>query len=321
MIRRTVRSRGFTLIELLVAVFIVAILMALLLPAVQSSREAARRLQCANNLKQIGVALNQYAASTGSLPPGRSWNGYSFYAPLLPHLEQAPLYNSLNMGAFVSIADDYNVPGRHDAHYTAALTRLSVLICPSDGAASWNSATTNYAGNAGYGFHDTPSFAAGVFFDDWSPPSMVTFLSQIGDGTSNTIAVSEWVVGAGLGVSSDFRGNLYPVSGHADFDGFVEACDTSVGRFPPLQNGKRCYWLQTGLISTLYNHNQGVGKPSCDNRSNSGRGSWTAASRHPGGINALAVDGHVRFFKETTARSIWRGLATRDGGEPISLED
>ncbi|MDG3008431.1 DUF1559 family PulG-like putative transporter [Paludisphaera mucosa] len=310
--------RGFTLIELLAAILIVAVLLALLLPAVQASREAARRIQCVDNLKQIGTALNSYATFTGGLPPGRCWNGYSFYAPLLPHLDQAALYDSLNMSVHVSIAHDYPAGTPADAHRTASLARLGVLACPSDRRASWNSGTTNYAGNLGHGRRGTPGFARGVFFDEWSPQSSVTRLAEIADGASNTVAVSEWVLGAGLGAAADFRGNIYDVSGASDFDGFVAACDSSVGVRPVLPNGKRCYWLQTGLASTLYNHNQGVGMPSCDDGTRSASdGSWTAASRHPGGAAALAVDGHVAFVGESTAREIWRALGTRAGGEVV----
>ena len=315
--RRNASRRGFTLTELLVVIVIIAILFALILSAVQSSREAARRLQCANNLKQIGVALNNYATSTGALPLGGGWNGFSLYMPLLAHLDQAPLYNSLNANVYVSIANDYPTGTPIDAHYTAAVTRLGVLACPSDREPSWNSGTTSYAGNAGYGYRGAGGFAAGVF-DSGRPPDYVT-LDQIADGTSNTVAISEWVRGAGLGVSSDTRGNIYLVPQNADFDRFVEACDSSVGAYPIVPNGKRCFWLQTALAHTLYNHNQGVGKPSCGNAADTG--SWTAASGHSGGINSLAVDGHVSFFKDSTSRAVWRGAGTRAGGEVVSATD
>ncbi|WP_165228212.1 DUF1559 family PulG-like putative transporter [Aquisphaera insulae] len=320
--RRNGPRRGFTLIELLVVVLVVAILLALLFPAVQASREASRRLRCINNLKQIGAALNAYAASTGSLPPGRSWNGYSFFVPVLPHLDQSPLHNAINMSVPVSMAEDYPAGTRPDAHYTAALTRLDVLTCPSDGPASWNSGTTSYAGCVGYGRRGAIEPARGVFADEWSPAAEVTLLSQVSDGTSNTIAASEWVVGAGLGVSSDPRGNIYTIRDAPDFAAFVEACDASMGARPMLPNGKRCFWLQTGLASTLYDHNQGIGRPSCDDGGHAtADGSWTAASRHPGGACTLALDGHVSFRKEATARAVWRALGTRSGGEAVTAAE
>ena len=314
MTRRDDECRGFTLIEVLVAISIIAILLALLIPAVQSAREASRRLQCANNLKQIGVAMSNYAASTGGLPLARSGNGYSLFVPLLPHLEQTVLFDSMNSNIFVSIANDYPAGTPIDAHYTAAVTRLAVLICPSDQTPSWNSGTTSYAGNAGHGFVGSPSFAAGIF-DYGRLPAFVS-LAQVVDGTSNTIVVSEWVRGRGLNASSDPLSDIYMVPSTTDFDRFVQACDSSVGVYPVLPEGKRCFWLQEGMTHTLYNHNQGVGKPSCGREPDAG--SWTAASRHASGINTLFVDGHVSFAKETISRALWRGLGTRDGGEVVT---
>ena len=127
----------------------------------------------------------------GAFPPAQCWNGYSQYAPLLMYLEQAGLYNSLNMSLYVSIANDYPAGAAIDAHYTAAVTKLGVLACPSDPDPSWNSATTSYPGNAGYGPAGAKTFAAGLF--DYGPSPTSISAAQISDGTSNTVAVSEWV--------------------------------------------------------------------------------------------------------------------------------
>jgi prepilin-type N-terminal cleavage/methylation domain-containing protein/prepilin-type processing-associated H-X9-DG protein len=144
----TDRRRGLTLLELLVVIAIIGVLLALLLPAVQQAREAARRIQCANNLKQIGLALHSYHAAVGSLPWGQGpfgWNDWGAVALALPHLEQAALYDSINFAADL-------LPARPGcpANVTAQAARLDVLICPSDEDRLTNpEGHTNYAGNAG----------------------------------------------------------------------------------------------------------------------------------------------------------------------------
>ena len=130
--------RGFTLIELLVAVGIIGLLAALLIPAVQAAREAARRAQCVSNLRQIGIALNGYAVDQSMFPPGYlEWSGranttspnyLSAFVRLLPYLEQSPLYASINM-EFHFETGDHPVVENH----TARVTRLSIFLCPSDG--------------------------------------------------------------------------------------------------------------------------------------------------------------------------------------------
>src|SRR5262249_3851998 len=136
--------RGFTLIELLVVIAIIAVLIALLLPAVQAAREAARRSQCVNNLKQIGLALHNYESGNGAFPPGNvtarrgytdptlsQWTSWSPHAMLLPYLEQTALYNAANF----SLACCQDAPEAHQTNLTVILTRVSGFLCPSDGLA------------------------------------------------------------------------------------------------------------------------------------------------------------------------------------------
>lgn len=311
------RRPAFTLVEVLVVIFIVLVLVALLLPAVQSAREAGRRLQCVNNLKQLGIALNGYAAAEGTFPPGLVCDGYSLFGPLLGYLDQRQLYNAINFDVPASFAlhDDPSIA--RDANHTALITRLGVLYCPSEDVSSRmppHAKTTNYAGNTGYGFEDRSSRREGVFDDSKASVSP----SRIADGLSNTVALSEWVVGAGTTGGSDRLGNLYHTPQIGDFEQFVTACDSDQGFIEDaLPRGKHCLWLHSLQGDTLYNHNQGVDKLSCADGSNASiyKSSYTAASHHPGGVNSVFLDGHVSFIKDTTTRDVWRALGTRAGGE------
>ena len=312
---RRAAKPGLTLVELLVVIAIVAVLGSLLLSAVLAARESSRRVACANNLRQIGVALNAYAATAGMLPPGIGWNNYSFYAPLLPHLEQAALFNALNSAAPMGIGIGFDqIPP--DPHYTVATTRLAVLACPSDPDPGWTYATTSYPGNSGYGWRGSGAAVAGSF--EIQAQSVAVPLGQFADGTSNTIAVAEWVRGGGSSGSSAMAGNVYRGRG-GSLDSFADACDAGAGTLPLQRNGKGCFWLQGMPSYSLYNHNQGVGRPSCAG-DGANQSSWTAASRHDGGANAVAVDGHVAFYRDTISRAVWRGRGSRAGGEAVPAD-
>jgi prepilin-type N-terminal cleavage/methylation domain-containing protein/prepilin-type processing-associated H-X9-DG protein len=222
------RPFGFTLIELLVVIAIIAVLIALLLPAVQSAREAARRAQCTNNMKQVGLAMANYESSTGAYPQGycqraywdplgksslidSGWGVWSVHAYILPYMEQGPVYNRLNFG----IASDDNEDNMTNG--TARSTRVSSFLCPSStlptgsfyggGTVPGMGGPANYPGNNYFGSVgpcSIPWFAG-------KPPGMFSIMCggpgteggmgtaigvrDVQDGTSNTLAFGEWKMG------------------------------------------------------------------------------------------------------------------------------
>jgi prepilin-type N-terminal cleavage/methylation domain-containing protein/prepilin-type processing-associated H-X9-DG protein len=255
------RQRGFTLIELLVVIAIIAVLISLLLPAVQAAREAARRMQCANNLKQLALAAASYESSNGCLPPGAlgsNGSDMSIYVRMLPYYEQGPLWNSYN-----NTVDNAGDP----SNITLAGVGISTLWCPSDPMAqsTVNLSTPFYGYTLGYfmGYSVLPpgnwlqystnySYCEGPIgstpaaFGIFGSPSPVTRLAAITDGTSNTIELSE------------DQGDSPPwnLAGQSSFEASA----------PP-------------------NH--------VPNTSN------TATSLHPGGVNTAFADGSVHFIKNS----------------------
>ena len=215
------KHRGFTLIELLVVIAIIAVLIALLLPAVQAAREAARRSQCVNNLKQIGLAVQNYISSNSSLPPQTSWPtmaanmtgntlgyqwGFTWYYSIMPFLEQTPVYNAVN----------FNVSPMGPQQVTAAAMKVSSLLCPDESGNQqlYPLSATGYSGFSGYfastsyvGNYGGPAAIqpySGVITPGYDVEGMSTStptsatgqlqtirLASVTDGTSNTALCSE----------------------------------------------------------------------------------------------------------------------------------
>jgi len=300
------RTPGFTLIELLVVIAIIAVLIALLLPAVQSAREAARRAQCTNNLKQLALAAANYESASGTFPGG-SYSGTLFNPPhwasfpenfscfvrMLPYFDQAPMYNAVN----------FNLVSADPANLTIAGVRVASLICPSDvqndtiqmpaqrassgvlpgwsfdeiyplPPGNWTQAFTSYAGNAGtftFGFSNlmSPTVLAqynGVIYND-----SAVRIAAITDGLSNTFIFGEH--------SKSHMFTLDPAYAVSDNS-------WNSGR-----------WYDT-LFATMYPINIGAG-------TNSVSGSYSyfyptsAGSLHPGGANFAMCDGSVHFIKNS----------------------
>jgi prepilin-type N-terminal cleavage/methylation domain-containing protein/prepilin-type processing-associated H-X9-DG protein len=338
--KRRTSPGGFTLIELLVVIGVISILIALSLPAVQSARESSRRAVCQNNLRQIGIAIQNYVSSSNCFPVSvttirpTSKNGsfyyglYSAHTRLLPYLEQTALYQAINFQTGTWPIDTFlaaspgNVYQLNQVNSTVYSTGVSVFLCPSDGG-SFGSTGNNYRGNTGVGpgptaWAESPDSGNGLFpeLDAISP-------SRVPDGLSHTVAFSERLRGSGVSSSAlDPERDVFQRAGVANTgDQLLNECRifgraTNPGRYT--LSGQ--YWFWAGRERTLYTHTQvpngivpdctfGGMTPAIDMA--------TARSNHPGGVNAVMGDGSVRFVTDTIAQPIWRGLGSRDGGELV----
>ena len=343
---KTNGRRGFTLIELLVVIAVIAVLIALLLPAVQAAREAARRIQCTNNVKQIGLALHNYHDIHNSLPPGRiaaancprgiltGCQNTPWVVQLLPQLEQPGFYNAAN---FELGSEGVLAPGPLGifANKTVALVKVAILQCPSDSSVNFRppddfmggalrdavSTKGNYAGSWGntYWGQDLPD-PASLFVDPSGRPARHLAsafghkhvgLSHVTDGLSATVFVAEVTQGA----EHDHRGMIWTaMMGGAYFS----------TRFVP--NRFRDYYGLEHDADRLYLPYFCVDEPRrglpCVAAPDAiGLRTFTGSkSRHPGGVNVLLGDGSSRFIKETIAHELWIGLNTIRGGEVIGAD-
>jgi len=328
MIRRS--RRGFTLIELLVVIAIIGVLIALLLPAVQAAREAARRSQCTNNLKQLGIALHNYHDTVGSFPTsfwratpdysviGR-W-GHSWVTMTLPFMEQGPVYNSVNfsMGASGGPGDQHTA-----SNHTGLMTVIGTLMCPSDPSPNisplqrvdtgvgYNFATRAplnsgpklcYFGNIGDNHNDDQTY--------WPFSSLPVFRDNgYGEGNTFTGIMSR------SGGTSSMRDLIDGTSNTLLCgESLYESCDWFTW---PNPNGTTISSV-TPLNWKVPNHRGDV-NDRYDSRN--WRSGFGFRSQHPGIINFLMGDGRVIAIKATINRDIFRGLSTRAGGEVISSDN
>jgi prepilin-type N-terminal cleavage/methylation domain-containing protein/prepilin-type processing-associated H-X9-DG protein len=353
----TRRRLGFTLIELLVVIAIISVLIALLLPAVQAAREAARRTQCVNNLKQFGLALHNYVDSLGSLPFGKGDNymgeipsapvfaRWSTHSQVLAFFEQAPLFNAINFNLppETPFMDSYNMgfmpvfqdPNRENS--TVCRVAISAFICPSDpagsGASGGFNGGNNYFGNEGSWLCDccqqTPSTVApgylpqGPLFNR----SCVN-LASMTDGTSQTAFFSERRRGQG---TPDIKNDMYMMNMAMTIDQTWTMCNTmDMGMAMSLTSWMGATWAIGDMTCTTYNHVSPPNTRTCAGMSGGMMMGGSMAnmavdlppsSYHPGGVSVLFGDGSVRFIKDTVSLGVWRALSTRNGGEVVSASD
>jgi len=331
------RHRGFTLIESIVCVSILAILMALLLPAVQSARESASRTQCANNLRQIGLALNNYEAGYGSFPhqnigltgPAHGaltgFGSFSAHVALLPYLDQGALFSAVNFsrpGAF-----EVTMEGAADlspANATVARTALSVLLCPSDPASptgEW--AGTNYRTNLGTaGTTQGPNLPPIEAEDGAFVPLQTLRASDFTDGLSQTAAFGEKARGSSTTKFVPFTGYWFSRVLYTNQDEMIAACRLIRGTPPIFQGDTGMCWFLPYNRWTYYKHITGPNSavPDCVGGWNNEdpaiyNGVFAARSHHPGGVYCAFADGHVRFVPNSISIATWRALGTRNGNE------
>ncbi len=313
--------RAFTLIELLGVVSMIGVLVALLLPAVQVAREAARRSECQNNFRQIGLALANYQEAVGVYPFGVGGAGPRNYTPrwsaqsqLLLYLEQSSLFHTLNFSG---------VPWAGDANFSApnlsALsTQISLFLCPSDSDETgdpYNLGHNSYRACAGTQPYNLTEKNDGAF---WYQSAVAP--EALRDGMSTTAVFSERCLGS---VSRpDPKGDYYLSTPSDETCTGVDGIPMARFLSPVELSGER--WADGNVFYTRYQHVLTPNKNSCllgGNEDNVGPVVVTATSRHPSGVNVLLGDGSVRFVKESIDLAAWRGLATIAGGEVLSGDE
>lgn len=314
---------GFTLIELLVVIAIIAVLIGLLLPAVQKVREAAARAKCQNNLKQLGLAFHSFHDANGRLPaayqsrpdlPDGNFYRWSSFALISPYLEQTAIYNNLDLNQSLYTLTPGPGPSLRPIHAPWVVLPVPVFLCPSDTRTSvvpdWGPA--NYNVNAGSGANGGAfANADGVIFQDARVK-----LTDIIDGTSNTALASESLLGRGGAATTAPTTQLEIQEVYRFLAAVVPLSEDGCQGATLGQTDRQARWADGANTTHQYVHyyppNAAV--PDCSSR----LGNWKAArSRHPGGVNMLLSDGSVRFTRDNIDIVTWRALSTRAGNEVL----
>jgi prepilin-type N-terminal cleavage/methylation domain-containing protein/prepilin-type processing-associated H-X9-DG protein len=334
------RTRGFTLIELLVVIAVIAILIALLLPAVQAARESGRRARCINNIKQLGLAVHMYIDSTGVLPPSMvlagsgtkvTWsNGWSIQMRLLPAIEQGNAYNAIN----------FSIAYQNHVNTTVTGQVISTFLCPSE--ANQRPTSHQTFGNVGinnYGWCMGDWFVWGSF--GYAQPNRSAFgpnqsrqFADFTDGLSNTVILAEvksyqnYLRDCGGLSKVNDPSNIPPPNADP-----MQVVPEYAGGSCTLKPDGHAEWVDGGVhhtgFTTAWTPNKVTGNVSIYDLDINGQrekvggptfAAITSRSYHPGGVNVMLGDGSVRFIKSSIAGPTWRALGTVAGGEVISAD-
>jgi prepilin-type N-terminal cleavage/methylation domain-containing protein len=347
---------GFTLVELLVVIAIIGVLVALLLPAIQAAREAGRRSQCTNNLRQLAIAGLNFESSRGAFPMGRrkgldvdgnEIQQWGHLARILPYVEAAESYDLV----------DFENPDDTTEDSPVRFQKFSFFRCPSDYEDRLNTDTctvgewwrdagrTNYRGNGGSrpGKVFMVLSTVGGSAKDWREENdgvyltnRVTGLKQITDGSSHTALYSEMVLGDGDRQLTEILSDWFYISGSSDEAEDVYQGCTGIAN-PGLYTGNVQYpcsgrnWVHGDYGTSRYNHVMPPNSRNCSqnsggsqltaNQVNDDGSATTASSRHRGGVNMACADGSTHFVGDDIDRLVWNALGSGNGEEPISLSD